>query len=182
MSARADPLLDSYYWKKIATALIVNALTMPIIIAFLFWSGLAEESFEKILATFQSNYSPYSPFFWPWSRFFRFFRTQVAMPAIIEEPFTRGPIRILMATTVLFRKKMNLLAYTAYWSVGLFLNYQWATTNHTAHNLVWIPVFVAGLPWLWLVIKTNRLWPAMFCHAAANLSIYFLIKTYQSLY
>lgn len=175
---RADPLLDLYFWKKITSALAINALTVPTAITLLFVSGLINEPLSKVISAFQKSYPP---FFWPLDRFFDFAESYALNTAVIEELFTRGPIRILMATTVLFRKKMNLLAYTAYWSVGLFLNYQWAA-NHTVHNLVWIPVFVAGLPWLWLVIRTNRLWPVMFCHATANLSIYFLIKTYQFLY
>lgn len=176
---RADPLSDPYYWKKITVALIVNVLTVPGTIVFLIWLGLIEEPFEKVLIDFRNNHFA---FFWPWSQFFNFFRINTIAPALIEEFFSRGPIRILIWVLLPFlnpKRKLKWLFLPIIWAIGLILNYQWALV-HTAHELAWIPVFVAGLPWLWLVIETKRLFPAMFCHAAVNLSIYFLIKIYRS--
>lgn len=176
---RADPLSDPYYWKKIALAMAINIVTVPGTVAFLFWLDLTGEPFEKIMIDFRNNHFQ---FFWPWSQFFNFFRTKAIAPALIEEFFTRGPIRLLVLVLLPFLnpkgKSKRWFLLPIIWTFGLILNYQWALV-HTAHELAWIPVFIAGLPWLWLVIRTNRLWPAVFCHAAANLSIYFLIKIYQ---
>lgn len=144
----------------------------------LFFFGLIDEPFAKIIDIFREKYSP---FFWPLKRFFEFFRNHSLITALNEETLFRGPIRILVGFILFFRKQLNLWLLCLVWLTGLVLNYWWATA-HIGHELVWIPVFVAGLAWLWLVIKTNRLWPAICCHVIANLSIYLLIKIYQFLY
>ncbi|MBI2674240.1 MAG: CPBP family intramembrane metalloprotease [Candidatus Yanofskybacteria bacterium] len=173
----ADPLFDLYFWKRIIKVLLINAFTVPMVVALLFLSGLVDEPFSKAMDTFQKSYPA---FFWPLDQFFKFTESYVIKTVVIEELFTRSPVRILIALLILFKKELNWWLVLLVLSVGLFLNYQWAG-NHTVHELVWLPVFVAGLPWLWLVIRTNRLWPSVFCHVAANLSIYFLIKIYQLL-
>lgn len=175
---RADSLFDPYFWKKIAKALLVNALTVTTLIMLFFLSGLVDEPFSKVTNAFQESY-PH--FFWPLNRFLDFFGDNAATPAIAEELSYRGPIRVLVGLIVFFRKELNWWFMSFVWSAGLVLNYQWATTIHTAHELMWIPVFIAGVTWLWLVIRTNRLWPSMFCHTAANLSIYLVIKVNQLL-
>lgn len=172
--SRYDPLFDTYFWDKIMKAFLANIFTIPIVIIFLFVSGLVDEPFSKAVDNFQKSYSS---FFWPLNRFFVFFRIN-GITTVIEEFIYRGPIRVLVGLIFFFRKELNWWFLSFIWSVGLFLNYQWAT-SHTTHELIWLPVFIAGLAWLWLVIRTNRLWPAIFCHAAANLSIYWLLKIYQ---
>ena len=174
MGARADPLFDSYIWKKILAALTVNALAAPAIIAFLFLSNLVDETFPEVMAGFKNSYPS---FFWPINKFPAFFERNVMAAPLLEELFSRGPIRISAGFIMLFRKDLGRKFSLFVWAAGLALNYRWAIT-HTAHEFFWIPVFTAGLVWLWLVIKTNRLWPAMFCHAAANLSVYFLVKIF----
>lgn len=178
MSARDDPLFNLYFWKKIAFALAINALTVSAAITLFFLSGLVDEPFPKVMATFKNSHYYY---FWPLNQLPDFFRSSAVESVFVEELFARGPVRILSGLILLFRREKNRRFVLLVWSVGLILNFQWAAT-HTIHKLVWIPVFAAGLPWLWLTIKTSRLWPAMFCHIAANLSIYFLIKVYQLLY
>ena len=89
-------------------------------------------------------------------------------------------IRIAAALFLLFRKERAGSCFLL-WIFGIFLNLHWAR-HHIADELMWIPVFTAGISWLWLVIETKRLWPSIVCHAIANLSIYLLIKTYRFLY
>ncbi|OGN23578.1 MAG: hypothetical protein A2918_00705 [Candidatus Yanofskybacteria bacterium RIFCSPLOWO2_01_FULL_42_49] len=175
---RADPLFDSYYWKKIAVALLINALTVPTIIILLFWFGIIDKPFSDIIKKFQSGYPL---FFVPLKDFFSFFLENTFKVAIFEELYSRGPIRIATAVLFLLNIDKNRVLTSALWVGGLVLNYGWALT-HVTHEYAWVPVFVAGASWLWLTIETKRLWPSIFCHATANLSIYFLIKIYQLIY
>jgi len=190
---RVEPPLNSYYWKKIAITLAINVVSIPVIIACLFLFGLVAESPANTLKNFSGKRVvktsdnktatlPPHPFFASpkilhYSRLVDMFIIDVFR----EEFIYRGPIVLALATVfLLFKFKRKRLFYVFLWSAGLCLNFYWAYNIHRTYDeLLWVPVFVAGLSWLWLVIKTNRLWPAVFCHATANLSIYFLIKIYQ---
>lgn len=174
---RADPLFDLYFWRQIAKTLLINALTVPTIILILFWSGVVNQSLTDIVETFEHGYWL---FFAPLSQFSDFFFEYAVRPALLEELAYRSQIRIAMAFIVLLKKDSKWLWILALWIIGLALNFHWAA-SHTTNAYVWIPVFTAGVAWLWLVIKTNRLWPSIVCHAVANLSIYFVIKIYQFL-
>lgn len=172
---RADPIFDPYYWRKIITALLLNALSGSIIVGSSFCFGIIDQELKEIIKTFQNNYPL---FFAPWSDFFKFLNAHVLRAAIFEELIYRAPIRIMVACLLIFTKKPRWLPTSMVWLLGLSLNFHWAM-RHSSHELMWIPVFVSGLVWLWLVIRTNQLWPSIICHSVANLTIYFLIKIYQ---
>jgi len=173
---RNDSLFDPYFWKKIVKVFLVNVFTVPLVIIALFILGLINEPPAEMVEKFRQNYDV---FFKPLNQFFDFFFEYALRPAILEELVYRGPIRILAGFLLFFRKESNPRIVTIVWIVGLGLNFHWSFYVHSLYGIFWTSVFTAGLAWLWLVIRTNRLWPAIFCHAAANLSIYFLIKIYQ---
>lgn len=173
-----DPVFSVYFWRKIITTLAINWLTVPLVATLLFASGLIDESLSQIIENFQRSY--YS-FFWPLSRSFDFFTEYAIKPALLEELIYRGPIRIAVGFLFFFSKKPRWFFLALIWTLGLALNFHWAT-QHITHEFMWILVFTAGTAWLWLVINTNRLWPSVVCHTSANFSIYILIKVYQFLY
>jgi|SRR3989344_3608278 len=175
-----DPLVDPCYWKKITIALLVNAITVPLAVALLFQFGFIDKPFSKTLSVFQENYYP---FFWPWEKILNFVTEYAIRPALLEEFVYRGPVRFLLCFLPFFKKAWgNKLFLLFVWVSGIALNLHWAIQIHTVHKFMWIPVGIAGIAWLWLVIRTKSFWPSVFCHIMANLSIYFAIKGYQLFY
>jgi hypothetical protein len=178
---RTNLIFIPYYWEKILKIILINSLIVPIIVFVIFKLKLVKDPFPEVLLSFQEK-TPY--FFLPLNKFIFFFKNQALIPAIIEELFFRGPIRILTGLVLLLTKNKNgwkkFILFSFVWIVGIYLNYQWAS-DHLFHKLIWVPIFAAGITWLWLVIRINLLWPAVFCHAAANCIIYFFIKIYQAL-
>lgn len=170
-----DPVFSAYFWKKIFTALTINAVTVPLVIALLFASGLVDEPPAQIVEKFKSSYYP---FFRPLAYFLDFFAEYALKAALLEELVYRGPIRIAVGLLIISGKETNRRFVAVVWILGLTLNLHWAFYIHTIHEILWIAVFTAGVAWLWLVIKTRSFWPAVICHAMANTLIYFLARIY----
>lgn len=171
-----DAIFHSYVWKRILAAFALNAVTVPLVITALFVLGLVDMSPVEVMEKFKKNYYT---FFKPLNQFFDFFFENALAPAIFEELVYRGPIRVIFGLLILFRKESSRWLIPIVWMIGLTLNLHWAYYVHAEHGIMWIAVFTAGIAWLWLVIETKSLWPAMVCHAIANTSIYFVIKIYQ---
>ena len=206
---RADPLFDAFYWKSIAIALTLNALTTFTLIAILFGTGFVKNSFGDIVKKFQKEITiithtirdnetvtktekiPASYLLMPAKDFLG---VSVKEPVrskifnnlinnlVVEEIVYRAPVRLLTGFMVLWGVRQKRWSQLFVWAIGLSLNLHWAFSIHRGiESLLWIPVFFAGIPWLWLVIRTNHLWPAIFCHTIANLGVFFLVKIYISL-
>lgn len=169
-----DPVFSAYFWKKIFTALTINAVTVPLVIVLLFVLGLVDEPPAQVVEKFKSSYYP---FFRPLPYFLDFFAEYALRPALLEELVYRGPIRIIVGLLIIFGKETSRWLMPVVWILGLALNLHWAYL-HTVHEILWIAVFTAGIAWLWLVIKTKSFWPAVVCHAIANTLIYFLARIY----
>jgi len=58
------------------------------------------------------------------------------------------------------------------WILLIIPTAYWAWTIH----YLGFPVFMVGLTWGWLIIKTKRIWPALIAHSIANLTLYILVK------
>lgn len=197
---RAGPLFDLCVWKGVTIALAINAVSVLVIVISLFLFGFAKEPLSDVVNEFGtektiwqsggkvSKRPPHSltipikdlfNFRMPHqSRFIEIFVKDV----FSEEFVYRGPIVIAVSLLLFFKVRNRYWPALFLWSAGLCLNFYWAYGHSEYHRLWWIPVFTAGIPWLWLVIRTNRLWPSMVCHGIANLSIYFLVKVYQLLH
>lgn len=111
------------------------------------------------------NYYPL--YFQSWDRFRLFFNNEVFETIIREEIYARGPTWFLINLKI---KYNAVLAYIALVISGAI----WAQ----AHPL-FAPVFIVGLTWGWLIIKTRSFWPAIICHGMANMFIYFAVKMLQ---
>jgi len=195
---KGDPSwLNPYYWKKIAIALAINVISVSVIIVSLFLFGIIKEPLSDIVNTFSTEkkilqsdgkvlIQPPHPLTIPVkdlfdsgnlakSRSIEIFAIRV----FAEEFIYRGPIILVAALLLFFKVKGRRWLTLLLWIAGLFLSFHWAREHIGYHTLLWVPVFVAGIPWLWLATETKKLWPSVVCHSMANLSIYFLIKIYQ---
>lgn len=202
MNQRASPWLDLYYWKRIIIALVINTVSVLTVITILFVSGHTKETPTEIIKTFSQERVGKTPdgktlkwpshhLFTPPKEFFKIPDNNPLESKIIsslantfkEELVYRFPIVMLAAffsSLSLWSKKTHRFFFIfILWLSGLILNYHWATVYHNDfHEDLWIPVFTAGISWLWLAIETKKLWPSVVAHISANLFIYILIRLY----
>jgi len=172
-------------WMLIWKVYILNSVIMPMI--FLTVACF----FNPVYNDLQKYAAGRPAFASPWSNFFSFFKSQILDVAFREEIDYRLYTWLLISTVyfglfILRRFKPNnqlennsLLWSSVWfivWDVALITNIFWVKMHASSFSYVFIPLFVAGLSWNWLIIKTGKLWPAIASHMLANLSIYFLIK------
>lgn len=151
-------------WKYTFLALGVNLIVILIIIwaSYIFWDIYFLDS--KIINEFKTKNAI---FFYDWGQFRRFSMIFILRDVLYEEAYTRGPVWLLVNTKF---KNRNLLSSI----ILIVLTSFWAK----AHVLFW-PVFIAGMIWGIIVIKTKSLWPSIVCHSTANIFLYLIIKIFQ---
>lgn len=167
-----DPILDPILWRKIAVTLGINIFSVALVFTALDISGYLPSS-TAMLEKFKKSHSV---FFLPIQQIGKMILDGALAPALVEEFVFRGPIKLLLALMTLSPRPIAGIAKPCVWILGVGLTFCWAFFAHQSHGVLWLTVFTAGLAWLWLVIETCRLWPAMVCHFTANLSIYFILK------
>lgn len=101
---------------------------------------------------------------------------------ILEEFLARYPVLMLIKSNLKIRIKYDLtmffiiltaLSLNLIWTNGLIIENFNIVFGHPHSS---IPVFISGIPLYWLVIKTRSLWPAIVCHGASNVILYFFAQ------
>ncbi len=147
-------------WKYVFIALAANYITVPIVFLFMSLDN------PNIVQNFK--YAKLS-YFLPISQFYDFINNEAYLTVIKEEIETRGPAWLLINCNIKYGAIFALI-------VMLIRTYFWALQHD---QIIFPSVFIAGFVWGLAVIKTKSLWPAVVCHSAANISLYFLIKILQ---
>lgn len=110
--------------------------------------------------------------------FLRFLSYYCLQVAVLEESLFRYPILALIKSNLKIQIKHDLtklilvilmFCLNLIWAVGL----KPITLGHPMP----VPIFLAGIPLYWLVIKTKCLWPAVLCHALSNFLLYIFVQT-----
>ena len=175
-------------WILIWKVYLLNSIIVPVLLLNL--SLFVKPIFNDI-----KQYASSRPAFnTPLSQFFPFFRDQVLDIAWKEELHYRiyawlAVSAIWLCIYVGYRLKAKdwlekysfewFLIWFLVWNVATISNLYWVKGHSATFNYVFIPLFIAGLSWNWLIIKTGKLWPAIVSHMLANTSLYFLIKMLQ---
>lgn len=159
-------------FKLVLKVLGINSIIIASLIILTYcWHGGG--NFMVIINKYRMNYQRiyFAPFnkgnlfiiTWYWS----------LLPAINEETIFRGPLYIALKHKFRLKIYKDITIATLI-ILSMALNFLWISwpTKHTID----FPIFMAGLPWYWLVFKTKKLWPAIFCHFMANISIYFVVQ------
>lgn len=173
---KIDALFDPYRkeWGLIFKGLIFNAIVSLSLLGALAILGKFEgiEKFNADGLITKAFFNPLSL-----SNFWLFFQRHCAMAPIAEEVFWRFPVFVFVAWNLdnLFRNQK--LAKCALWLSLIIPTWFWAS----AHVPLILPVFISGLTYGWLIIKTRPSWPwpAIVCHSLSNLSLYILVKILQ---
>ena len=168
-----DSFFDSSVWKKILVAFCVNLFIVPLTLSLIYYFGFITQTAPELLAGFKSSYPQ---FFHPLNKIDDFFLSGVLRPAVLEEFAYRGPVRILLGLVFVTGAIYKRPAYVVAIILGLALNFLWAVKLHRTDQLLWLPIFISGLCWLWLTMTTKRIWPAQVAHGLGNFSIYILLK------
>lgn len=135
-----------------------------------YWFG--QEEITSIISKYKDSYQKI--FFAPFKEnYFNVMWYNSLIPAIQEEVMFRGPVYVAI------KQNFKLKVFKDITTPSLILiilisNYLWAfwPIGHPYN----IPIFIAGLPWYWLIFKTRALWPSILCHFLANISIYIFIQ------
>ena len=163
-------------WRLIFWVWCLNCMSAAIIVLFVYYINGPE--YIHSAAEIYKKTPPSSQYFLPIKNFFSFFEYLVFNPALVEEIKYRWPGYLLI---YIFSRLKMAISYTwkniIFWTVMILGNYIWA-----GDHLIFVPVFLAGLTWGWLVFKTRQIWPAVIAHGLANLSIYTFIKIVSSFY
>ncbi len=168
-----DSVFDTSIWKKILIASSINLFTVPLMLFLIYYFGLLTQTAPELLTGFKSSYPQ---FFYPLSNIDHFFLTGVLQPAILEELIYRGPVRILLGLVFVTGAVYKRPAFVVAIILGLTLDFIWAVELHRTDQLLWVPIFVSGLSWLWLTISTRHIWPSQVAHGVGNTLIYITIK------
>ena len=173
---KIDALLDPYreVWNLIFKGTVFNAIVSLSLIGALTLLGKFEgiEQFNTEGLSSRAYFNSLS-----FANFWIFFREYCAMIPIAEEVFWRFPVFVFVTLNFgqFFRSRK--LAKCALWLSLMIPTWFWAS----GHVPLPIPVFITGLTYGWLIIKTKPSWPwpAIACHSLSNLSLYVLVKILQ---
>lgn len=66
--------------------------------------------------------------------------------------------------------------YILIWLPFLVSNYYWTTIHHINFNAPLVGIFVAGLTWSWLIIKTRDWTSSVIAHFMANTTIFLFVR------
>ena len=161
MYLKADSAKEK--WRLVFKVMCWNMILVTITVAIMYYFGQL---------TLNNYKNTHPQFFLTLGKFSRFFWKDVWETGILEEILFRGPAWILSSTgLILYVKNFRLHP----WLIGLAIfapNYFWAID----HSPATLPVFIAGLGYSWLVVRTKSLWPAIIAHSGSNLLIYLAIK------
>src|SRR3989338_3846785 len=172
---KIDVLFEPYRetWGWVLKGLAFNAITSLCLLGALAvlgkFEGLKQLTEVKSLAVYFYRFNL--------SDFWFFFKEHVAMGPVAEETFYRLPVFLLiMWNFEQFFDNQKWAKYILWLSLIIPTGF-WALD----HDLPSLPVFIAGLTYGWLIIKTRPSWPwpAIACHSLSNLSIYVLVKILQ---
>lgn len=110
------------------------------------------------------------------ANFWIFFKQNCVVAPISEEMIWRLPVFVFMAWNFNGFFRNQKLAKCTLWLSLIVPTWFWASGH-----LLPLPVFVTGITYGWLIIKTKPLWPwpAITCHSFSNLSLYVLVKILQ---
>lgn len=149
-------------WRHTFIALGINLVAITIILwaTYVFWN-ISPTSTDTLSRFKNSN----PDFFYGWPYFHYFLRDDAFVYVAYEEAYARGPTWLLMNSKIKNRVLWSFIAL-------ILLSGIWANE----HLFPW-PVFMVGMIWGLLVIKTRSPWPAFVCHSMANIFIYFAIRT-----
>lgn len=175
--------IDRFGWKLKITSLVFCFNT--IIALFLMITAyyiLDEKAILKIVGDYALNHKViFAEQNWINFLFFLYFYC-VSSP-IIEEFTQRYPVILLLNKNFRIRLSGYNFTKVAIFLTILLLNslwsysHIWALTSSFQKNYYHLlPPLLVGFPLYWLVIKTRALWPAILCHGALNLSLYFLVQ------
>ena len=178
-------------WILIAQVYILNTIIVPMIILTIC------TFYYPILGDLKEYAEVRQNFFVPMSNFITFFKKDALYRALSEE-FNYRIYAWLLVNIInlwtLIKFRLNIFQPKNYrydwswlalqifvWNVALISNTAWTKIHFPEFNYVMIPIFIAGMSWNFLVIKTGKIWPAVTSHILANTSIFFFIKIIQSL-
>ena len=149
-------------WRLITIVTIINALLTPTL--FLLEAHVRSDGNIRL---FMKNYgAQYPGVISTLSKGETFIDVCLVTP-VKEELEARGLLwGLIVIPPILYRRQMKIKPIVALLAL-LIPTFFWAK----AHPVV-LPVFSAGILWGFLVYKTERLWPAIFCHGAANTVLY----------
>ena len=165
-----DP--QSEKWFLIFKVLALNAVVMSLLMFAMYMLGRVEgiEQFKenKALAGYFNDFSLFN--------FWIFFKKHCIEGPASEEILRRAPVYLLTLINLEVLVKDRNFAKCVLWISLIIPTGFWALSHTFA-----LPVFIAGLAYGWLIIKTRSMWPAIVCHSLSNLSIYILLKILQYL-
>jgi len=162
-------------WVLIFKVLIFNAVTSLLILGILAvldkFDGLWQYARVYNLAAYFNSFSFFN--------FLVFFKRHCIIVPIVEEMFYRLPVFLLAAWEIKWTVGSKDITKYVLWIFLIIPTAFWAL-NHYPFPL---PIFIAGLAYGWLIIKTKPSWPwpAIVCHSLSNLSIYIFVKILQLL-
>lgn len=167
---------DSEKWALIFKALLFNAIMVSVLLLIMnFFGKFNDISQFNVAGSLTGIY--FNKLSFP--NFWVFFSGMCIMIPSAEEMLYRLPVFLLIANNfecsignrniAKYILWLSLIIPTGFWAAG--------------HEPFPLPVFISGLTYGWLIIKTKPLWPwpAIVCHSLSNLSIYILVKILQVL-
>lgn len=162
------------FWSNLKYCLGILALNYFIIstLIVMAYCWFSQEEISSIISKYRKGYQ--NIFFASFKQnYFNVMWNNSLIPAVNEEVLFRGPIYIAI------KQNFRLKIFRDITTVSLVLmmlisNYLWVSwpIGHPYN----IPIFIAGLPWYWLIFKTHALWPSILCHFLANMSLYLFIQ------
>lgn len=175
--------IDRFWWKLKITSLVFcfNAIIALSLMATAYYALDGKTLFRVV-----SNYAAKHNIIFAepsWANFLLFLYFYCISSPILEEFTQRYPVILLLNKNFKIKLPGYDLTRVAILLIVLLLNslwsysHIWALTPSLQKNYYHLlPPFLVGFPLYWLVIKTRTLWPAILCHGALNLSLYFLVQ------
>src|SRR3989344_6014708 len=173
---KIDALFDPYRetWGWIFKGLFFNAIVLLSLTGLLAPIGKLPEIEQFNTSGLSSTVYFNSLSF---ANFWLFFQQNLTSVPIAEEVFWRFPVFVLVKSNFREFFRNQKLANLILWLSLVIPNFFWALT----HDPIITPVFITGLVYGWLIIKTKPSWPwpSVVCHSLSNLSLYLLVKVLQ---
>lgn len=153
-----------HVWRLILWIILLNAVLAPPL--FLLEGYIrSDTSIRNFIRDYGSHYpNVFEP---TEGALVSFFRLSAITP-LKEEILARGPLWLFLILIGRIAPRCP-PRYVRFAAFGLLFVPTWFLA--VGHPVV-LPVFVAGILWGFLVYKTRRFWPSLFCHVVANVLSY----------